>query len=224
MPADQLAAVKAAWARHGVVWFPDQPLDHDQLEAFTLQFGDFGLDPYVKPLADRPHILEVRREPDETNSVFGGAWHSDWSFQPMPPSFTLLWSVDVPPHGGDTMWSNQELAFDTLSAGLQDTLLGPDLSIAGSGQFEADGTAALLDLTVAGSGNASMAELLIDTAKVSIAGSGNVVFACDGAVNAHLMGSGMVTVRGAARCKVQSVGSGCLVCEPRATSEHGQAA
>lgn len=99
-----------------------------------------------------------------------------------------------------------------------------DLSIAGSGQFEADGTAALLDLTVAGSGNASMAELLVDTAKVSIAGSGNVVFACDGAVKAHLMGSGMVTVRGAARCKVQSVGSGCLVCEPRAAREHGEAA
>jgi len=45
LPADQLAAVKAAWVKHGVVWFPDQPLDHDQLEAFTLQFGDFGLDP-----------------------------------------------------------------------------------------------------------------------------------------------------------------------------------
>jgi Putative auto-transporter adhesin, head GIN domain len=90
-----------------------------------------------------------------------------------------------------------------------------DLSIAGSGQFEAAGTADRLNLSVAGSGNADMAELLVETGKVSIAGSGHVVFASDGKVKAHLMGSGIVTVRGAARCKVQSVGSGCLVCEPR---------
>ena len=42
-----LAEVKAAWARHGVVVFPDQPLTLDQLEAFTLQIGPFGDDPYV---------------------------------------------------------------------------------------------------------------------------------------------------------------------------------
>src|ERR1700742_2214260 len=63
LPAETLAAVKAAFLAHGVLWFPDQPLTHDQLEAFTLQFGPFGWDPYVAPLADRPHILEVRREP-----------------------------------------------------------------------------------------------------------------------------------------------------------------
>ena len=80
-----------------------------------------------------------------------------------------------------------------------------------------------LNLSVAGSGNADMADLLVDSAKVTIAGSGNVVFASDGKVKAHLMGSGMVTVRGAARCKVQSVGSGCLVCEPRDQSRKNKA-
>lgn len=115
LPADQLAAVKAAWAKHGVVWFPDQPLDHDQLEAFTLQFGDFGHDPYVKPLADRPHILEVRREPDETNSVFGGAWHSDWSFQARPPAATILHAKVIPPVGGDTEFADGCRAYEALS-------------------------------------------------------------------------------------------------------------
>ena len=73
LPPETLEAVKAAFVRHGVVWFPDQPLDHDQLEAFTLQFGAFGHDPYIAPLAERPHIVEVRREPDENATVFGGA-------------------------------------------------------------------------------------------------------------------------------------------------------
>ena len=54
LPGPVLEAVKAAFARHAVLWFPEQPLDHDQLEAFTLQWGAFGHDPYVAPLADRP--------------------------------------------------------------------------------------------------------------------------------------------------------------------------
>lgn len=124
LPADQLAAVKAAWAAHSVVWFPDQPLDHDQLEAFTLQFGDFGDDPYVMPLADRPHILEVRREPDETVSVFGGAWHSDWSFQARPPAATILHSKVVPPVGGDTEFADGYRAYEALSPTLQRILDG----------------------------------------------------------------------------------------------------
>ena len=86
LPPSTLAEVRRAFADHAVVWFPDQPLTHDQLEAFTLQLGEFGNDPYVKPLADHPHILEVKREAEETASVFGGAWHSDWSFQDQPPA------------------------------------------------------------------------------------------------------------------------------------------
>lgn len=92
-----------------------------------------------------------------------------------------------------------------------------DLSIAGSGKFKASGTVRRLDLSVAGSGSAKMAQVEVDKARVTIAGSGNAVFACDGEVNARIMGSGDVTVRGGARCKVQSLGSGTLVCERRAS-------
>jgi len=51
--------------------------------------------------------------------------------------------------------------------------------------------------------------------KVTITGSGDATFACDGEVAANIMGSGHVTVRGSARCRVQSMGSGSLVVEPR---------
>ncbi len=115
-------ALEDAFARHGVLWFPDQPLDHDQLEAFTLQFGPFGDDPYVAPLADRPHILEVRRDPDEKASPFGGAWHSDWSFQVTPPKATILHAKVVPPTGGDTLYADGVAAYEALSPAFKDML------------------------------------------------------------------------------------------------------
>jgi taurine dioxygenase len=124
LAADDLESLKDAFARHGVLWFPDQPLDHDQLEAFTLSFGPFGHDPYIAPLADRPHILEVRREADEISSPFGAAWHSDWSFQPAPPSATILHAKVIPPVGGDTLYADGVAAYEALTPAFR-RLLAP---------------------------------------------------------------------------------------------------
>jgi taurine dioxygenase len=122
LPPQTLAAVKAAFLAHGVLWYPDQPLGHDQLEAFTLQFGAFGWDPYIAPLADRPHILEVRREADEKTTVFGGGWHSDWSFQETPPAATILHAKVVPPVGGDTLYADGVAAYEALSPAFRQML------------------------------------------------------------------------------------------------------
>jgi taurine dioxygenase len=116
---DVLAEVKTAWARHGVVAFPDQPLELDALEAFTLSMGGFGLDPYIKPMAGRPNVLELRREPDEKATNFGAGWHSDWSFQEAPPAATLLHSKVVPPVGGDTLFVDAVRAYEALSPAMQ---------------------------------------------------------------------------------------------------------
>ena len=64
-------------------------MNHDQLARFTLSFGGFGDDPYVKSIEEHQNILEVRRDPDEDVAPFGGGWHSDWSFQETPPSATI---------------------------------------------------------------------------------------------------------------------------------------
>src|SRR6056297_2975514 len=97
--------IRQAWLKHQVVYFPDQPMDHDDLERFTGYLGDWGNDPYVAPIAGHPHILEIRRDPDEPVAPFGGAWHSDWSFQQTPPSATLLHAKVIPPIGGDTWYA-----------------------------------------------------------------------------------------------------------------------
>jgi taurine dioxygenase len=124
LPEDAVAAVKQAWTDHSVVWFPEQPLSHDALESFTLQLGSFGVDPYVEPLEGRPHVLEVRREPEEKASPFGSAWHSDWSFQPTPPAATLLHAKVIPPVGGDTLYADGYRAYDALSPLMQSMLEG----------------------------------------------------------------------------------------------------
>ena len=124
LPAPVLEEVKAAWARHGVVGFPDQPMSLDALEAFTLQMGGFGHDPYIKPMAERPNVLELRREPDERATNFGAGWHSDWSFQAAPPAATLLHSKVIPPVGGDTLYVDAARAYEALSPTMQ-AMLAP---------------------------------------------------------------------------------------------------
>lgn len=118
------AEVLAAWAAHGVLAFPDQPLSLEQQEAFTLALGEFGADPFVKPMAGHAHILELRREPHETAPNFGAGWHSDWSFQPTPPAATILHSKVIPPVGGDTLFADCTAAFAALSQAMQTLCLG----------------------------------------------------------------------------------------------------
>lgn len=124
LPPGVLEQVKAAWARHAVLAFPDQPLSLDALEAFTLQIGPFGEDPFIKPMPGHPNVLELRREPDEKATNFGAGWHSDWSFQARPPAATILRSEIVPPVGGDTLFCDGARAYEALSPTFQRMLEG----------------------------------------------------------------------------------------------------
>ena len=126
LPAVVLAEVRQAWTDHSVVYFPDQPLSHAALEAFTQQIGPFGVDPYVEAMDGHPHILEVRREADEKAPNFGAGWHSDWSFQEQPPSATILHAKVTPPVGGDTHYCDCYRAYETLSPVMRDILDGLD--------------------------------------------------------------------------------------------------
>ena len=122
LPDRAMDEVRQAWADHGVLSFPDQPLSLDQLEAVTLQFGPFGVDPFIAPMPGRPNVLELRREPDEKATNFGAGWHSDWSFQPVPPATTLLHGQVIPPVGGDTLFADCTAAYAALSPTFQDML------------------------------------------------------------------------------------------------------
>ena len=113
-----------AWTRHAVVFFPGQGLDAQTVGRFTKHIGPFGTDPYVEPIAGYEHVLEVRRNAAETAPIFGSLWHSDWSFQRRPPSATLLYGVEIPPMGGDTLFADGYRAYESLSPTMQDLLSG----------------------------------------------------------------------------------------------------
>lgn len=122
LSAQTIGEIRQAWLSHQVVSFPDQPLTPSGLESFSLRFGSFGEDPYVAPLAEHDHILEVRREPNEAVPPFGSAWHSDWSFQVSPPAATLLHAKIIPSCGGDTLFADGYAALATLDAGLRNAI------------------------------------------------------------------------------------------------------
>jgi taurine dioxygenase len=117
-------AILRAWSTYGILVFPDQPLELEELEAFTLALGDFGHDPFIAPMPGHPNVLELRREPDEKAGNFGAGWHSDWSFQACPPSGTLLHSKVIPPVGGDTHYADCHRAWEALSTTMQSMLEG----------------------------------------------------------------------------------------------------
>jgi taurine dioxygenase len=120
----KVAEIRAAWLEHHVLAFPDQAMDDDDLERFTLAFGGFGEDPFIAPIPGRDHVIAVRRRADETSPLFAENWHSDWSFQAVPPAGTCLYGVTIPPTGGDTLFANQHAALDAMPSELRDQLEG----------------------------------------------------------------------------------------------------
>ena len=116
---EAIAEIRATWLEHHVLAFPEQWLNDDQLELFTEAMGGFGEDPFLAPLPGRKHVAAVCREADETTPIFAEGWHSDWSFLVRPPAGTCLNAVTLPPQGGDTLFANQHLAWESLAASLQ---------------------------------------------------------------------------------------------------------
>ncbi len=124
---ETVAEIRRALLDHVVVFFRGQELSASRQAALSHRFGPYSPVPFIEPIAQHPEVIAVVREPTETQSfAFGGVWHSDFSFLPEPPAFSMLHTLEVPPFGGDTLWANQYLAFETLSRGLRQTLRGID--------------------------------------------------------------------------------------------------
>jgi alpha-ketoglutarate-dependent taurine dioxygenase len=123
--AEAMAEIRRALLDHLVVALPGQNLSLDDLERFTDALGGRDITPFVKPIEGRPHVIRILKEPHEKLN-FANAWHTDLSYLEAPPSFTVLYCLETPEVGGDTVWANQYMAFETLSSGLRETLLELD--------------------------------------------------------------------------------------------------
>jgi taurine dioxygenase len=120
---DTVAAIRRAWLDHLVIFFRDQDLPPAKLLGLARRFGQPIEYPFVKGIDGFPEITPViKLEHERVN--FGGLWHSDTTYLEQPPMGTMLVAREVPPYGGDTLFANMYLAYESLSPGMRRLLDG----------------------------------------------------------------------------------------------------
>ena len=125
LTAEIASTIHEAFLEHLVLCFRDQQLDPQSLYELTQRLGGLGETPYLTGLEEYPDVVPIIKGATEKSALtFGAGWHTDFTFQPCPPSRTLLYAVEVPPTGGDTLYCNLYKAYDALSAGMKDMLDG----------------------------------------------------------------------------------------------------
>jgi len=115
-----------AFLKYSVLTIRDQKIEPEDLMRIGGRFGEPCYYPFVTGLKDFPFIFEVVKEENETVN-FGGNWHSDTAYLPRPPLATLLYALEVPKNGGDTLFTSTRAAYDALSEGMRamvDKLVG----------------------------------------------------------------------------------------------------
>lgn len=120
---ETFAELRRAFNDHQVLFFRDQKLTEDQHKAFGRRFGSLNIHPRYVPLEGHPEIFPIRKDPEHTKIV-GESWHHDLTHLEKPPLGSILYALEVPPVGGDTLFANQYAAYESLSDGLREMLDG----------------------------------------------------------------------------------------------------
>jgi len=121
--AEVIAEIRRIFLDNLVIFFRGQNLTSTQFLAFAKTMGQPIEYPLLKGLPDFPDIIQVMKLEHELIN-FGGMWHSDTEYLELPPMGTMLLAREVPPVGGDTLFANQYLAYETLSPGMRKLLDG----------------------------------------------------------------------------------------------------
>ena len=141
LPDTTIAAIRQALVDHQVIFFRDQALTPQRQTAFGARFGPLNIHPYVTGMAEHPAVMEVVKEPQDRIN-FGGGWHSDMSFLESPAIGSILYAVETPEVGGDTLFASQAAAFEALSPGLQTTLEGLSAVHSAAREYSSQGASA----------------------------------------------------------------------------------
>ncbi len=133
------ARIAYAWAEHLVLRFSGQKLTDDQLMAFSVRFGDLDRVPIAANNLDRAYSdvddkardwVAVISSVKKGGKAIGGlgsyelVWHTDMSYNELPPRASLLYALEVPPDGGNTGYLNMYTAYETLPGDLKRAIEG----------------------------------------------------------------------------------------------------
>jgi taurine dioxygenase len=133
LSAPDFGAIHQAWMRHLVLRFRGQSLTDDQLMAFSRNFGPLDRNPRHakterRQNEDSSDYVNVISNVVENGRAIGGLghyeakWHSDMSYNPVPPMASALYALEVPPEGGDTSFANMYKAYETLDEATQERI------------------------------------------------------------------------------------------------------
>lgn len=119
----EFAALRAAYAEHGVLFFRDQSLTEDEHIAFARRWAPIDINRFFAAHPAHPEIALVSKEPAQRDNV-GGGWHTDHSYDAVPAMGSILVARELPPQGGNTLFASMYAAYAALSPGFQAMLRG----------------------------------------------------------------------------------------------------
>ncbi|RPI41736.1 MAG: taurine dioxygenase, partial [Hyphomicrobiaceae bacterium] len=115
--------IRQALLDHCVIFFRDQKLDAERHKAFSRRFGKLFIHPNYKGMQADPEVIQITREPGD-KKIVGEEWHADTTMVAEPPMGAILYAIEVPPYGGDTLFANQYQAYEALSDGMKKMIGG----------------------------------------------------------------------------------------------------
>jgi alpha-ketoglutarate-dependent taurine dioxygenase len=119
---DTWREVRQAFEDYLVVYFPKQPITHEQHLSFSRRFGTLMQMPQLHAVDGHDEIHVIRRDADDNGRVVGENWHSDSTYMECPPAAVIMRAVTVPEFGGDTGFLNMVQAYETLSPTMRSVL------------------------------------------------------------------------------------------------------
>ncbi len=120
---EQFAEIRQAFSDFGVIFFRHQDITPDQHIEFSRRWGEINVNRFFQPVASHPVIAEVRKEAEQKKNI-GAAWHTDHSYDQAPAMGSILYALEVPNVGGDTLFSSMYAAYEALSDGMKKMLGG----------------------------------------------------------------------------------------------------
>lgn len=120
---DQFAKIRRAFLDHGVLFFYDQYISPEEHIEFAERWGNITINRYFTPVEGYPQIGQILKEPDQKTNI-GGGWHTDHSYDQIPAMGSILYALDLPQTGGDTIFAGMHAAYEALDDDLKAQIAG----------------------------------------------------------------------------------------------------